>query len=358
LKGFLKMTSEDIKRDNVSINETHMNRKVSDIPENIEDIQVVQSSETGHLQGGYYPNYDVEMGSMQRERCTIGSCRKILCFYFFIFLFSIFIGFCESAVEKVFDTLKNKETSNIMIPIAMKKYRKGLQVGGGELLPFCDGPSLDKLIENRKKPTLQKVLQIMKGIYTGLHFLHQNQIIHRDIKPQNVMLCKEGNSEIVKIIDFDAAVFKSDKEIPLVGTHGYFTPEMIALMNAKKGLVVWTKAAEANDIYSAGVTFLQLLVLHSTDFPDDFFVKEWNGILFIDSTDQEKKHLYKDNYPLLHLLLLGIHAEEDLETHLDMLETKGISHFQRTLLEELVGKSPRPPALEVVRKLEAWENSL
>lgn len=144
-------------------------------------------------------------------------------------------------------------------------------VVGGDLWEYW------KSFENQDKimPIIE-VLDIMKQIAMGLDVLHNNnpKIIHRDIKPQNLLMKIEDGKPLIKITDFGLANAKdSDKsfdKLSVAGTPLYMAPECF-----KKSY------SAMSDIYALGVIFYQLLtnkfpydILHF-DMGDMFFGKPW-----------------------------------------------------------------------------------
>ena len=120
-------------------------------------------------------------------------------------------------------------------------------------MEFIDGIDLGQLIERKKriehKPTLLIFLEICKG----LCFAHQNGIIHRDIKPDNILIAKSG---AIKLLDFGLATAPPGcnealtKAGTVMGTPAYMSPEQIKS----------TKDVEVrSDIYSMGVLLYEML---------------------------------------------------------------------------------------------------
>jgi len=99
--------------------------------------------------------------------------------------------------------------------------------------------------------TLFESCQIMIQILNALSYIHKNNIIHRDIKPQNIFYGSDG---IIKVSDFGISIFKKDIERiknakKIDGTVQYLAPEVIRK----------NECSEQSDIYSAGITFFELL---------------------------------------------------------------------------------------------------
>lgn len=97
---------------------------------------------------------------------------------------------------------------------------------------------------------LQHVRETFRQLAEGVAFLHANGVVHRDVKPSNVMITPEGR---VVLLDFGLAIDgRSDSSIDedlIVGTPGYMSPEQIAM----------ARPAPASDWYSFGVMLYQAL---------------------------------------------------------------------------------------------------
>ena len=76
------------------------------------------------------------------------------------------------------------------------------------IMPYCEGGDLDTVIKNAKKSRTpiseEKIVRWVIQIGLGIHFLHENSVVHRDLKPNNIMLLEGG--DLIKIVDFGLAV--------------------------------------------------------------------------------------------------------------------------------------------------------
>ncbi|HOX05101.1 MAG TPA: protein kinase [Planctomycetota bacterium] len=120
-------------------------------------------------------------------------------------------------------------------------------------MEFVDGPSVKKLLKQSGRLPVGKCMEIIVQAAKALEFAHENGIIHRDVKPDNIMLTSEG---IVKIADLGIA--KSfEEEDPaqqpgkrrVLGTPHYMAPEQAM------GKALDRRA----DVYSLGATFYHML---------------------------------------------------------------------------------------------------
>ena len=121
-------------------------------------------------------------------------------------------------------------------------------------MEFIDGPSVRELLKKDKRIEVNKALDIVMQAAKALEFAHENRIVHRDIKPDNLMLTREG---IVKIADLGIAkTFEEggisgvgQKDRGVLGTPHYMAPEQAM------GKAIDHRA----DIYSLGATFYHMI---------------------------------------------------------------------------------------------------
>ncbi len=117
------------------------------------------------------------------------------------------------------------------------------------VMEYLEGEGLEKIIASRREVSLvQKLHYIIQALH-GLNYAHQRGIVHRDIKPGNLMILNDGN---VKIVDFGIARIgdtSMTRTGQVVGTITYMSPEQI---NAQ---VVDGRT----DIFSCGVMLYELL---------------------------------------------------------------------------------------------------
>ncbi|MDN6730839.1 MAG: Stk1 family PASTA domain-containing Ser/Thr kinase [Atopostipes suicloacalis] len=127
-------------------------------------------------------------------------------------------------------------------------------VGEGEqpyiVMEHIDGMDLKDYIKENHPIPYQKVIDIMSQILDGIAYAHQNNVIHRDIKPHNILIFHNGH---VKITDFGIALAISQNSITqtnsLLGSVQYMSPEQA------RGNIVTKKS----DIYSLGIVLYELL---------------------------------------------------------------------------------------------------
>ncbi|KMY45045.1 serine/threonine protein kinase [Bacillus sp. FJAT-27916] len=118
------------------------------------------------------------------------------------------------------------------------------------VMEYVDGMTLKQYIQAFSPIPVEKALDIMKQITSALALAHQNHIVHRDIKPHNVLIDHEDN---VKITDFGIAMALSATSITqtnsVLGSVHYLSPEQ-----ARGGM-----ANKKSDIYSLGIVMFELL---------------------------------------------------------------------------------------------------
>ena len=116
------------------------------------------------------------------------------------------------------------------------------------VMEFVDGITLKKYIERKEKLSVREAVGISLQIANGLEAAHTNHIIHRDIKPQNILISKDGTA---KVSDFGIAKAASSNTITAnaMGSVHYISPEQ-----ARGGF-----SDEKSDIYSLGVSMYEVL---------------------------------------------------------------------------------------------------
>lgn len=118
------------------------------------------------------------------------------------------------------------------------------------VMEYINGESLKEYIQRSSPMPISKAISVAVQILAGVEFAHRSGLIHRDIKPQNVLITPDGT---VKVTDFGIAKSVSDLGLTeaglALGTAHYFSPEQ-----AKGERVV-----PQSDIYAVGVTLFEML---------------------------------------------------------------------------------------------------
>ncbi|MBB2478717.1 Stk1 family PASTA domain-containing Ser/Thr kinase [Bacillus sp. APMAM] len=118
------------------------------------------------------------------------------------------------------------------------------------VMEFVDGMTLKQYIQQYYPISVDKALDIMQQLTSAISHAHQHHIIHRDIKPQNILIDHSG---VVKITDFGIAMALSATAITqtnsVLGSVHYLSPEQ-----ARGGM-----ATRKSDIYSLGIVMFELL---------------------------------------------------------------------------------------------------
>ena len=116
------------------------------------------------------------------------------------------------------------------------------------VMELVDGITLKKYIEKKARLSVREALSIAIQACMGIEAAHNNHIIHRDIKPQNIIISKDGK---VKVTDFGIAKAATSNTITsnVMGSVHYTSPEQ-----ARGGY-----SDEKSDIYSMGITLFEML---------------------------------------------------------------------------------------------------
>ncbi len=120
-------------------------------------------------------------------------------------------------------------------------------------LEFVDGMSLDKLLVKTKKLSCQTAMLIFRDACKALLYAHENGIVHRDIKPGNILISSHGE---IKLADFGIASSEKEAETNLtqdgstLGTPSYMPPEQFSETK---------KVDNRADIYAMGVMLYEMV---------------------------------------------------------------------------------------------------
>ncbi|CAH0287820.1 Stk1 family PASTA domain-containing Ser/Thr kinase [Microbacterium sp. Bi128] len=118
------------------------------------------------------------------------------------------------------------------------------------VMEYLPGITLRELLREHRRLTVDQTLTIMDAILSGLAAAHRAGIVHRDVKPENVLLAEDGR---IKIGDFGlarATTANTASGAQLMGTIAYLAPE----------LVTRGTADARSDIYSLGIMLYEMLV--------------------------------------------------------------------------------------------------
>jgi eukaryotic-like serine/threonine-protein kinase len=142
-------------------------------------------------------------------------------------------------------------------PSIVAVYDTGEDMAGNNPVPyivmeFVDGRTLRDLLRDDRRLLPERAAEITDGVLRALDYSHRNGIVHRDIKPGNVMLTRSGD---VKVMDFGIARAVSDSQLTMtqtaqvIGTAQYLSPEQA------RG----ERVDHRSDLYSTGCLLYELL---------------------------------------------------------------------------------------------------
>jgi serine/threonine protein kinase/Tfp pilus assembly protein PilF len=121
-------------------------------------------------------------------------------------------------------------------------------------MEFVDGETLESIIRRRGQLEIELALEIVTQVAAGLTAIHKQHLVHRDIKPGNIMLSwEEGRLENVKIIDLGLAKGVTEDTLSIVG--GFFGTPTYASPEQFSGFGTDIRS----DLYSLGVTLWEML---------------------------------------------------------------------------------------------------
>jgi len=139
--------------------------------------------------------------------------------------------------------------AGLMHPNIVNVYDVGEEAGVHYIvMELVEGITLKKYIEKKARLSFREAVSIAIQVSLGIEAAHNNHIIHRDIKPQNIIISREGK---VKVTDFGIAKAATSNTVTsnVMGSVHYTSPEQ-----ARGGY-----SDEKSDVYSLGITLFEML---------------------------------------------------------------------------------------------------
>ena len=166
----------------------------------------------------------------------------------------------DLARDPSFVTRFNKEALSVAAlnhPGIVSVYDSGKEDSPSGAMPYIvmeyvEGKTLREIVNKGERFSLNRAVEITEGILIALQYSHKNGIIHRDIKPGNIMITDNGD---VKVMDFGIARALADTGATMtstwniIGTAQYLSPEQ----------ATGTQADARSDLYSVGCLLYELL---------------------------------------------------------------------------------------------------
>src|SRR5213082_1260243 len=122
-------------------------------------------------------------------------------------------------------------------------------------MKFVEGGQLDELVKREPMP-IRRAVELIAKVARTVHYAHEHHILHRDIKPGNILLDQKGEPHLTdfglaRLVETESTVTRT---MEVLGTPSYMAPEQAVGNNAQ--------LTSATDVYGLGAVFYQLLTGH------------------------------------------------------------------------------------------------
>jgi serine/threonine protein phosphatase PrpC len=152
-----------------------------------------------------------------------------------------------------FDRFRREEEIGLQLnhPYILKILRVENKSRPYIAMEYLEGQTLSELLKSIRPLPEPDAVKIASRICEALEYMHRTGVIHRDLKPQNIMLCNDGT---IRIMDFGIARAQQSRRLtfvgftPAMGTPDYMAPEQV------KG----SRGDERTDIYSLGAILYEM----------------------------------------------------------------------------------------------------
>ena len=161
------------------------------------------------------------------------------------------------------------------------------------------GTLRDWIKQNKNNISEEEASIIIKKILSAIDYLHQNQICHRDLKPQNIMFSKENDLNSIKIIDFGLSLQNFDFLLnsDYCGTLTYMAPELIERKSYDLSI----------DIWSIGIIMFKLL--NKGEHP--FYTQNDSNKIFLRNLKENKRKEFNTKVSYLAINLVNKLLQHD-----------------------------------------------